>query len=62
MNQRLLLTAVAVISTVIGTPSISRAETVNEASITSEISSEKEMVAQQSNLDIQLAQNQKLEV
>ena len=49
MNQRLLLTAVAVISTVIGTPSISRAETVNQASITSERSSEKETLAQINN-------------
>ncbi len=49
MNQRLLLTAVAVISTVIGTPSISRAQTVNEASITSQKSSEKETVAQINN-------------
>ena len=49
MNQRLLLTAVAVISTVIGTPSISRAETVNEASITSQNSSEKETVGETFN-------------
>lgn len=49
MNQRLLLTAVAVISTVIGTPSISRAQTVNEASIISQKSSEKETVAQFNN-------------
>ncbi|MEM6753127.1 MAG: septal ring lytic transglycosylase RlpA family protein [Cyanobacteria bacterium P01_C01_bin.38] len=49
MNQRLLLTAVAVISTIIGTPSISRAQTVNEASITSQKSSEKETVAKIDN-------------
>ncbi len=35
MNQRLLLTVVAVISAVIGTPSVSRAQAVNEASINS---------------------------
>ncbi|MGB6296460.1 MAG: septal ring lytic transglycosylase RlpA family protein [Rivularia sp. (in: cyanobacteria)] len=45
MNQKLLLTAVAVISTVIGTPSISRAQTLNEASIISQKESEKEIVA-----------------
>ncbi len=49
MIQRLLLAAVAVISTAIGTPSISRAETVNEASITSQKSSEKETVAETFN-------------
>jgi len=42
MNQRLLWTVVAVISTVVGTPSIGRAQTVNEASITSQQKSEKE--------------------
>jgi rare lipoprotein A len=36
MNQRLLWTVVAVISTVVGTPSISRAQTANEALITSQ--------------------------
>jgi rare lipoprotein A len=49
MNQRLLLTAVAVISTVIGTPSISRAQAINDASITSQKSSEKETVAKINN-------------
>lgn len=51
MNQRFLLTAVAVISTVvgtIGTSSISRAQTV-EASITSQKRSEKETVTQINN-------------
>ena len=49
MNQRLLLTVLAVISTVIGTPSISRAQTVNEASITSQKRSGKEIVAESFN-------------
>ncbi|AFY55217.1 rare lipoprotein A [Rivularia sp. PCC 7116] len=44
MNQRLLWTVVAVISTVAGTPSISRAQAINEASITSQKTSEKNIV------------------
>jgi rare lipoprotein A len=44
MNQRLLWTVVAVISTVVGTPSIGRAQTVNEASITSQETPEKSAV------------------
>ncbi|MGB3639047.1 MAG: septal ring lytic transglycosylase RlpA family protein [Rivularia sp. (in: cyanobacteria)] len=65
MNQRFLLTAVAVISTVIGTigtPSISRAQTV-EASITSQKRSEKETLAQVnkgSNADITKVYGHKL--
>ncbi len=41
MNQRLLWTVVAVLSTVVGTPSISRAQTVNEPLITSQKAPEK---------------------
>ncbi|MEO1429569.1 MAG: septal ring lytic transglycosylase RlpA family protein [Cyanobacteria bacterium J06633_8] len=44
MNQRLLWTVVAVISTIVGTPSISRAQSVNEASITSQKTSETNIV------------------
>ncbi len=44
MNQRLLLTVVAVFSTVVGTPSMSRAQAVNEASITSQKTLEKSAV------------------
>ena len=49
MNQRLLWTVVAVISTVVGTPSIGRAQTVNEASITSQKASVKETVTEKNN-------------
>ena len=49
MNQRLLWTVVAVISTVVGTPSISRAQTLNEASITSQNISETETLTVQNN-------------
>ncbi|MDY6902758.1 MAG: septal ring lytic transglycosylase RlpA family protein [Cyanobacteriota bacterium] len=49
MNQRLLLTFVAVISTVVGTPSISRAQAVNEPLITSQKSSEKETLTEKNN-------------
>ncbi|MGB3656101.1 MAG: septal ring lytic transglycosylase RlpA family protein [Rivularia sp. (in: cyanobacteria)] len=41
MNQRLLWTVVAVISTVVGTPSIGRSQTVNEPLITSQKTLEK---------------------
>ncbi|MEO0686472.1 MAG: hypothetical protein AAFY76_15890 [Cyanobacteria bacterium J06649_11] len=49
MNQRLLLTVVAVISTVVGTPSISRAQAVNDPLITSQNSSETETLTQRNN-------------
>lgn len=49
MNQRLLLTVVAVISTVVGTPSISRAQAVNEPLITSQKSSETETLMEKNN-------------
>ncbi|MEL6165509.1 MAG: septal ring lytic transglycosylase RlpA family protein, partial [Cyanobacteria bacterium J06628_3] len=49
MNQRLLLTFVAVISTVVGTPSISRAQAVNEPLINSQRSFEKETLTEKNN-------------
>lgn len=49
MNQRLLWTVVAVISTVVGTPSIGRAQAVNEASITSQKSKAKNIVGVNNN-------------
>ncbi|MEL7241201.1 MAG: septal ring lytic transglycosylase RlpA family protein [Cyanobacteria bacterium J06641_2] len=49
MNQRLLLTVVAVISAVVGTPSISRAQAVNEPLIVSQKSSEKEILTEKNN-------------
>ncbi|BAY83368.1 hypothetical protein NIES267_28560 [Calothrix parasitica NIES-267] len=49
MNQRLLLTVVAVVSTVVGTPSISRAQAINEPLITSQRSFEKETLTEKNN-------------
>ena len=49
MNQRLLLTVVAVVSTVVGTPSISRAQAVNEPLINSQRSFEKETLTEKNN-------------
>ncbi|MEM9927017.1 MAG: septal ring lytic transglycosylase RlpA family protein [Cyanobacteria bacterium P01_D01_bin.50] len=49
MNQRLLWTVVAILSTILGTPSISRAQTVNEALITSQESPEKNTVSVNAN-------------
>ncbi|MEO1375348.1 MAG: septal ring lytic transglycosylase RlpA family protein [Cyanobacteria bacterium J06635_10] len=44
MNLRLLWTVVAILSTILGTPSISRAQTVNEALVTSQEAPEKNTV------------------
>ncbi len=49
MNQRLLLTVVTVVSTVVGTPSISRAQAVNEPLINSQRSFEKETLTEKNN-------------
>ena len=49
MNQRLLWTVVAILSTILGTPSITRAQTVNEALITSQEAPEKNTVSVNAN-------------